>query len=398
MNSQDSKLFKKKFIDCNLTKKMPHMKKIVVNIFLIFNLLNLYSQDRRVITTAVPFLMISADARASGLGEQGVATSPDAFSQHWNPAKYVFLENKSGVGVSYTPYLSKLVSDVFLANLNYYNVIDERSSWSTSFKYFSLGDIDILQNPQDIPYLENPNEFTLDASYILKLNDNFSMGVTGRYLMSDVKLQSVDSDSSSASSFAVDISGFYQSDERAYENFNGLWRFGFNISNMGPKMKYEELGKNNFIPTNLKLGSAFDFIFDSSNKLSINLELNKLLVPSPSVPIYNSNDQIIGYNQADVTFLSGLFKSFGDAPDGFSEELKEITLSLGLEYTYNDSFALRVGYFGENEDKGARKYVTFGTGFSLEEIDLDLSYLLSSSSVISPLENTLRFSFTYNFN
>jgi len=377
---------------------MPYIKKIVVNIFLIFNLLNLYSQDRRVITTAVPFLMISADARASGLGEQGVATSPDAFSQHWNPAKYVFLDNKSGVGVSYTPYLSKLVSDVFLANLNYYNVIDERSSWSTSFKYFSLGDIDILQNPQDIPYLENPNEFTLDASYILKLNDNFSMGVTGRYLMSDVKLQSVDSDSSSASSFAVDISGFYQSDERAYENFNGLWRFGFNISNMGPKMKYEELGKNNFIPTNLKLGSAFDFIFDSSNKLSINLELNKLLVPSPSVPIYNSNDQIIGYNQADVTFLSGLFKSFGDAPDGFSEELKEITLSLGLEYTYNDSFALRVGYFGENEDKGARKYVTFGTGFSLEEIDLDLSYLLSSSSVISPLENTLRFSFTYNFN
>lgn len=374
------------------------MKKIVVNIFLIFNLLNLYSQDRRVITTAVPFLMISADARASGLGEQGVATTPDAFSQHWNPAKYVFLDNKSGVGVSYTPYLSKLVSDVFLANLNYYNVIDDRSSWSTSFKYFSLGDIDILQNPQDIPYLENPNEFTLDASYVLKLNDNFSMGVTGRYLMSDVKLQSVDSDSSSASSFAVDISGFYQSDERAYENFNGLWRFGFNISNMGPKMKYEELGKNNFIPTNLKLGSAFDFIFDSSNKLSINLELNKLLVPSPSVPIYNSNDQIIGYNQADITFLSGLFKSFGDAPDGFSEELKEITLSLGLEYTYNDSFALRVGYFGENEDKGARKYVTFGTGFSLEEIDLDLSYLLSSSSVISPLENTLRFSFTYNFN
>jgi hypothetical protein len=374
------------------------MKKIVVSIFLIFNLLYLYSQDRRVITTAVPFLMISADARASGLGEQGVATSPDAFSQHWNPAKYVFLDNKSGLGVSYTPYLSKLVSDVFLANINYYNVIDERSSWSTSFKYFSLGDIDILQNPQDIPYLENPNEFTLDASYILKLNDNFSMGVTGRYLMSDVKLQIVDSDSSSASSYAVDISGFYQSDERAYENFNGLWRFGFNISNMGPKMKYEELGKNNFIPTNLKLGSAFDFIFDSSNKLSINLELNKLLVPSPSVPIYNSNDQIIGYNQADVTFLSGLFKSFGDAPDGLSEELKEITLSLGLEYTYNDSFALRIGYFGESEDKGARKYVTFGTGFSLEEIDLDLSYLLSSSSVISPLENTLRFSFTYNFN
>lgn len=377
---------------------MPYMRNIFLTLIIIFSSFNLHSQDRRVITTAVPFLMISADARASGLGEQGVATTPDAFSQHWNPAKYVFIENKSGVGVSYTPYLSKLVSDVFLANLNYYNVIDDRSSWSTSFKYFSLGDIDILQNPQDVPYLENPNEFTLDASYILKLNDNFSMGVTGRFLMSDVKLQSVDSDSSSASSFAVDISGFFQSDERAYENFNGIWRAGFNISNMGPRMKYEELGKNNFIPTNLKIGSAFDFIFDSSNKLSLNLELNKLLVPSPSIPVYNSNDQIIGYNQEDISFLSGLFKSFGDAPDGFSEEIKEITLALGLEYLYNDSFALRVGYFGENEDKGARKYITFGTGFRLDDINIDLSYLLSTSNIISPLENTLRFSFTYNFN
>lgn len=377
---------------------MPYMRNIFLTLITIFISFNLYSQDRRVITTAVPFLMISADARASGLGEQGVATTPDAFSQHWNPAKYVFIENKSGVGVSYTPYLSKLVSDVFLANLNYYNVINDRSSWSSSFKYFSLGDIDILQNPQDVPYLENPNEFTLDASYILKLNDNFSMGVTGRFLMSDVKLQSVDSDSSSASSFAVDISGFFQSDEKAYENFNGIWRAGFNISNMGPRMKYEELGKNNFIPTNLKIGSAFDFIFDSSNKLSLNLELNKLLVPSPSIPVYNSNDQIIGYNQEDVSFLSGLFKSFGDAPDGFSEEIKEITLALGLEYLYNDSFALRVGYFGENEDKGARKYITFGTGFRLDDINIDLSYLLSTSDVISPLENTLRFSFTYNFN
>ena len=356
-----------------------------------------FSQDRRVITTAVPFLMISADARASGLGEQGVETSPDAFSQHWNPSKYVFSENLSGVGVSYTPYLSKLVSDVFLANINYFNVIDQRSAWSASFKYFSLGDIDIIQNPQDIPLLENPNEFTLDASYSLKLSEYFSMAVTGRFLMSDVKLQSVDSNSDSASSFAVDISGFYQSEEKNYNNFNGIWRLGFNLSNIGPRMKYEELGKENFIPTNLKLGSAFDFIFDPSNKLSLNLELNKLLVPSPSVPIYNSNNEIIGYNQADVNFLSGIFKSFGDAPDGFSEELKEFTLAFGMEYLYNNSFAIRAGYFNENENKGARKYLTFGTGFKIDEIKLDLSYLLSTSSVISPLENTLRFSFTYNF-
>ncbi|MCH1557896.1 MAG: type IX secretion system outer membrane channel protein PorV [Flavobacteriaceae bacterium] len=377
---------------------MPLTSRFILLIFLFFTISTTISQERRVITTAVPFLMISADARASGLGEQGVATSPDAFSQHWNPSKYAFLENRSAVGVSYTPYLSKLVSDVFLANLNYYKVINDRSSWSTSFKYFSLGDIDILENPQDVPYLENPNEFTLDASYTLKLNQNFSMGVTGRFLMSDVKLQNISSDSSSASSFAVDISGFYQSDEKAYEKFNGIWRFGFNISNLGPRMSYDELGKKYFIPTNFKIGSAFDFIFDSANKLSLNLELNKLLVPTPSVPILNSNNQIIGYEQADVSFLSGVFKSFGDAPEGFSEEMKEITLSLGLEYIYNDLFALRMGYFGENEIKGARKYFTFGTGFNLNEIDLDLSYLLSTSEVISPLENTLRFSFTYNFN
>ena len=377
---------------------MPSTSRFILLIFLFFTISTTKSQERRVITTAVPFLMISADARASGLGEQGVATSPDAFSQHWNPSKYAFLENRSAVGASYTPYLSKLVSDVFLANLNYYKVINDRSSWSTSFKYFSLGDIDILENPQDVPYLENPNEFTLDASYTLKLNQNFSMGVTGRFLMSDVKLQNISSDSSSASSFAVDISGFYQSDEKAYNKFNGIWRFGFNISNLGPRMSYDELGKKYFIPTNFKIGSAFDFIFDSANKLSLNLELNKLLVPTPSVPILNSNNQIIGYEQADVSFLSGVFKSFGDAPDGFSEEMKEITLSLGLEYIYNDSFALRIGYFGENEIKGARKYFTFGTGFNLNEIDLDLSYLLSTSEVISPLENTLRFSFTYNFN
>ena len=371
-------------------------KFFLIFVFLLIVKLN-FSQDRRVITTAVPFLMISADARASGLGEQGVATTPDAFSQHWNPSKYVFSNNLSGVGISYTPYLSKLVSDVFLANINYYKVINERSSWSTSFKYFSLGDIDIIQNPQDIPILENPNEFTLDASYSLKLSDYFAMAVTGRFLMSDVKLQSVDSDSDSASSFAVDISGFYQSDEQAFKNFNGILRAGFNLSNLGPRMKYEELGKKNFIPTNLKFGTAFDFILDSSNKFSLNLELNKLLVPSPSIPIYNSNDQIIGYNQADVGFLSGVFKSFGDAPDGFSEELKEITLAFGMEYFYNDSFAIRAGYFNEHENKGARKYLTFGTGFKFNEINLDLSYLLSTSSIISPLENTLRFSFTYNF-
>ena len=368
----------------------------IVTVLLITSHL-LFSQDRRVITTAVPFLMISADARASGLGEQGVATTPDAFSQHWNPSKYVFSDKLSSVGISYTPYLSKIVNDVFLTNVNFYNVIDQRSAWSASFKYFSLGDIDIIQNPQDIPILENPNEFTLDASYSLKLSEYFALAVSARFLMSDVKLQTVDADSDSASSFAVDISGFFQSDQKSYNSFDGIWRAGFNISNIGPRMKYEELGRKNFIPTNLKVGGAFDFIFDSSNKFSVNLELNKLLVPSPSEPIYNSNNEIVGYKQSDVNFLSGIFKSFGDAPDGFSEELKEFTLAVGLEYVYNDNFALRAGYFNENEMKGARKYLTFGTGFQLEDFSIDLSYLLSTSNIVSPLENTLRFSFTYNF-
>ena len=373
------------------------IKKNYIVIILLITSHLLYSQDRRVITTAVPFLMISADARASGLGEQGVATTPDAFSQHWNPSKYVFSDKLSSVGISYTPYLSKIVNDVFLTNVNFYNVIDQRSAWSASFKYFSLGDIDIIQNPQDIPILENPNEFTLDASYSLKLSEYFALAVSARFLMSDVKLQTVDADSDSASSFAVDISGFFQSDQKSYNNFDGIWRAGFNISNIGPRMKYEELGRKNFIPTNLKVGGAFDFIFDSSNKFSVILELNKLLVPSPSEPIYNSNNEIVGYKQSDVNFLSGIFKSFGDAPDGFSEELKEFTLAVGLEYVYNDNFALRAGYFNENEMKGARKYLTFGTGFQLEDFSIDLSYLLSTSNIVSPLENTLRFSFTYNF-
>ncbi len=185
-------------------------------LIIIFIYVSGISQERRVITTAVPFLMIASDARAAGIGEQGVATSMDNFSQHWNPSKYVFSESSSGIAFSYTPYLSKLVNDIFLANISYYNKPNERSSWSASLKYFSLGDIDILQNPLDIPIIENPNEFTLDAAYSLKLNENFSLAVSRRFLLSDVKLQTVDSETEAASSVAVDISGFYESDSRSY--------------------------------------------------------------------------------------------------------------------------------------------------------------------------------------
>ena len=374
------------------------MKKILLFILLFTAFLGYSQKERRVITTAVPFLMISSDARASGIGEQGVATSFDNFSQHWNPSKYVFSENSSGFGFSYTPYLSKIVNDVFLGNLTYYRKNSERSAWSFSLKYFSLGDIDVLQNPLDIPIIESPNEFTIDAGYSLKLNENFGLGITGRFLLSDVKLQSFDAESQAATSVAVDISGFFQSDIITLRRSNGILRAGFNISNLGPKMKYTDLGQESFIPTNLKIGSGFEFLSNNSNSLTVSFEINKLLVPTPSIPIYDSSEtEIIAYRQDDIGFLSGIFKSFGDAPDGSSEELKELTYSFGLEYSFNESFFLRSGYFSEHELKGSRKFITLGTGFKTNSnLSIDLSYLISTSEIISPLENTLRFSLSYN--
>ena len=369
-------------------------------IFILFSIFSSFTQERRVITTAVPFLMIASDARAAGIGEQGVATSMDNFSQHWNPSKYVFSESSSGIAFSYTPYLSKLVNDIFLANISYFNKINERSAWSASLKYFSLGDIDILQNPLDIPIIENPNEFTIDAAYSLKLNENFALSVGGRFLLSDVKLQTLDSETEAASSFAVDISGFFESDINSYSNYDGILRAGFSISNIGPKMKYSKLnnGTESFLPANLRFGSGFEFIFDSNNSFTISVELNKLLVPSPSEEVFNVNGDLVAYRQPDVGFLQGIFNSFNDAPDGFSEELKELTYSLGLEYSFNKSFFLRSGYFSEHELKGSRKFITIGTGFSTDRnLQIDLSYLISTSDVISPLENTLRLSLGFNF-
>ena len=369
-------------------------------IFILFSIFSSFSQERRVITTAVPFLMIASDARAAGIGEQGVATSMDNFSQHWNPSKYVFSESSSGIAFSYTPYLSKLVNDIFLANISYFNKIDERSAWSASLKYFSLGDIDILQNPLDIPIIENPNEFTIDAAYSLKLNENFALTVGGRFLLSDVKLQTLDSETEAASSFAVDISGFFESDINSYRNYDGILRAGFNISNIGPKMKYSKLnnGTESFLPANLRFGSGFEFIFDSNNSFTVSVEFHKILVPSPSEEVLKINGDLVAYRQPDVGFLQGIFNSFNDAPDGFSEELKELTYSLGLEYSFNKSFFLRSGYFSEHELKGSRKFITIGTGFSTDRnLQIDLSYLISTSDVISPLENTLRLSLGFNF-
>lgn len=369
-------------------------------LLLLVGLFHFTHAQNRVVTTGVPFLNIAPDARSAALGDQGVATSADAFSNHWNPAKYAFIANETGAAISYTPYLSKLVNDIFLANLTYYRAIDDRSAWGIGLRYFSLGEIEIGETPADFvnPLIERPNEFVIDASYALKLSDNFSMAIQGSFLNSDLKLQSSNNESVAASSVAVGISGFYESFEVPYSNFSGIWRAGFNISNIVPKIKYEDEGQSDFLPTNLKLGGGFDFIFDSYNKLNVSLEVNKLLVPSPSDPITDSEGKITGYSQPqDVGVLSGIFKSFGDAPDGFSEELKEFTWALGAEFMYDESFALRAGYFNEHELKGARKFITLGAGFKYNIIDIDLSYLISATRVVNPLENTLRFSLTFNF-
>ncbi len=361
-------------------------------------------EQNRAITTATPFLLIAADARAAGLADQGVATSADAFSQQWNPAKYAFIKNKQGVGVNYTPYLSNLVNDIFLGNVNYVNRINERSAVAASFRYFSLGDIEFRQGPTDAPNVQKPNELTLDISYALKLDDHFSMAVAGRYLRSDLRLQGTGADASAAGSFGVDIAGFYRSDEIAFNSFNGRWRAGATISNIGPKIKYDDAGQENFIPTNFRLGGSFDFIFNEDNRITPSLEFSKLLVPTPLDPdadgdgtITPEEQQAANQEYNDKSAFGSIFSSFGDAPDGFSEELKEITWSLGAEYMYKEVFAFRAGYFNEAEEKGARKFLSLGAGFKYNIINLDISYLFSTSSVRSPLDSTLRFGLSFNF-
>ena len=378
--------------------------------------------DSRVITTAVPFVLIASDARAAGMGDMGVATSVDAYSQQWNPSKYAFSETKSGIGVSYTPYLSSLVNDIFLGNLSYYNRINDRSAFGVSFRYFSLGEIDLLERPEDVPLVVKPNEMTIDASYSLRLSDQYAMGVALRYLRSDLKIDQT-TDASAGNSVAVDISGFYQSEEQAYNDFNGKWRGGFAIQNLGPKMKYDDGADDDgdFLPTMLRLGGGFDFIFDQYNKLKVTAEVAKLLVPTPPIlgneyeyndvdgdGVYTEdidellgvvNENIIYSGQSnDVSFFKGIFQSFGDAPGGFSEELREFTWAVGAEYVYQDSFGLRLGYFNEADDKGARKFLALGAGFKFSTINVDLSYLFSTAKNFqSPLEGTIRFSLSFNF-
>lgn len=352
--------------------------------------------DPNPISTAAPFLLIAPDARSGGMADIGVATSADANSQHWNPAKYAFLESQYTLAVNYTPWLRNLTSDVFLGSVTYANRIDEKSAWAASLTYFSLGSIELRQtgDPNEQVIIEKPNELALDGSYALRMSESFSMAVGLRYIRSDFALRVANSDINTINTFSVDVAGFFQSPEENYGTFNGRWRGGFNISNIGPKVSFTDTGDKNFIPTNLRLGGGFDFILDEYNTITANLEFNKLLVPTP--PLRDSNGVIISGQDDNIGFFKGIFQSFGDAPGGLKEELKEFTWALGAEYMYDKSFALRAGYFNESDLKGGRQFFTMGAGFTFKSSRIDMSYLFNASDINNPLENTLRFSIIFD--
>ena len=337
------------------------------------------------ITTAAPFLLIIPDARSGGMGDIGVATTGDAFSLFHNPAKIAFHSRQVNFGITYSPWLRNLTDDIFTGSASYINRFNENAAWGADFKYFSLGQIELTDAGGTSTGVINPNEFVFTGSYALKLSETFSMGVSLKYLRSNLAFTGVSSTLQPINSFGVDVSGFYQSEEENYGTFNGKYRLGFNIANLGPKVSYVP-GSEDFIPTNLKLGGGFDFIIDDYNTITTTLEFTKLLVPTP---------QVDG-SEEDITWISGVFSSFGDAPGGFSEELKEFTYAFGVEYLYNNAFALRSGYFHESEDKGNRQYFTMGAGFKTNALNIDLSYLINASDVNNPLENTLRFSVSFD--
>jgi hypothetical protein len=379
-----------------------------------FTTLYFINAQERVITTGVPFLLVAGDARAAGMGDNGVATSPDVYSQQWNPSKYAFSIDQQGFSVGYTPYLVELVNDISLSQITYFNKFNERSAFAGSIRYFSLGEIELRENIDDQAVVVKPAEYALDLSYALKLSDNFSMSVGGRFIRSNLRIPTAGASSAAANSFAFDVSGYHQSEEMSFDSFNGKLRLGFNFQNLGPKINYDKsVGDEgaNFLPANMKLGAGFDFILDDYNKVTLNAEISKLLVPTPIEPkpidsnengSIDAEEETTANQQANIDYdkigwVSGVFKSFNDAPGGFSEELRELTYSVGTEYNYQDSFAFRLGYFYEHPDKGGRRFYSLGAGFKYNIIKVDVSYLFSASRVKNPLENTLRFSLSFAF-
>lgn len=359
------------------------------------------------IQTGVTSLNIAPDARGAAMGDLGAATEPDAYSQFWNPSKYAFAYSTAAISLSYTPWLRKLVNDIYLANLSGYWKIggSDNQAVSASLRYFSLGEIDMTDDAGVAVNSVNPYELAFDVGYSRKLSESFSMGVALRYIYSDLAFSDAYSaeQQTGASAFAADISGFLTTYPIIGRN-ECQWSWGFNISNIGSKVSYNDGNDPAFLPTNFRLGTTFTFPLAQYNNLALSVDVNKLLVPTrPRESDYTANDGTFdseGYENAldewrNTSSISGIFKSFSDAPGGFKEELKEINFSVGAEYNYNQQFFVRAGYFYENPDKGNRQYFAFGAGFSLNVVQLDASYMIATAQS-SPLDQTLRFSLTFD--
>lgn len=349
----------------------------------------------RIISTGVPLLLIAPDSRAGAMGDVGAASKPDANSIHWNAAKLSFTEKKAGLSFSYTPWLRQIVSDIKLMYLSGYYKIDDRSTVGGSLTYFSLGSIDFFSEEGISTGTYKPNEFAFDLAYSMKLSNNLSLSLTGRYIRSDLTQgQNVGTTQThAANAAAADLGLYYQN--KLNIDLPSEYAFGLQISNLGTKISYSDNMESSFLPANLRLGGRYTMDFDQFNNLSLMVDLNKLLVPTP--PVYNEDGSIYAGMDPNVGILQGAIQSFYDAPNGLKEEMQEISLSVGAEYWYNKVLAVRAGYFYEAKNKGARQYLTVGAGLRYNVMGLDISYLISTSALSNnPLKNTLRIALTFD--
>lgn len=348
--------------------------------------------------TAVTSQTIAPDARAAGLSDVGVATDPDVNSQYWNPAKYPFTISRAGVSISYTPWLRQIVNDMYMANIVGYYRIGDYSAVSTSLRYFNMGEVPLsssVGSSNDMTI--NPYEMSFDAAYSLMLSEKFSIAAGVRWIYSDLTYD-YSSETTPGSAFAADIAAYYQNYINIGQRECQLG-VGLNISNIGSKINFGSDDNSEFIPTNMRLGAALMIPVDQFNRFTIAVDANKLLVPTR--PIQKENETDEDYNVRlqkdyyDISSIGGIFKSFGDAPGGFKEELQEVSWSLGGEYVYNDKFAIRAGYHHESETKGNRKYFTVGAGFKMSAFSLDAGYVIATAKS-NPLDQTLRFTLSFD--
>jgi len=348
------------------------------------------------VSTAVPFLTIAPDSRSSAMGDVGVATSPDVNSLHWNPAKYVFAESDRSVALSYSPWLRGLVNDMNLLYLTGYRQIDKMQTLAASLRYFNMGFIQFTDINGDPLKPGRPNEFAIDVAYARLFSEKVSAALAFRYVRSDISSGISPYEGSKAkagNSFAADLAMYYRSELELFDK-SGTWAFGVDISNIGNKMAYSNEQQKTFLPINMRIGGSVGLNLDNYNKLNFAVDFNKLLVPTP--PYYNSDGTIRKGEPRDVGVVKGMFQSFTDAPEGFSEEMHEISYGMGLEYLYKETFAVRTGYFHEHPTKGNRRYFTMGVGLQLNMIGFDFSYLIATSGRMNPMNNTLRFTILLN--